>query len=84
MVLEFCSYCNQGYLKPTEEVVLEGEVGSMINTSYIEVVYCDPVTIERWVSLSNANVITDESEELASKSKDSIVELFEDIKDIAT
>ena len=36
------------------------------------------------ISLSNAKVITDESEELASKSKDSIVELFEDIKDIAT
>ncbi len=27
MVLEFCSSCNQGYLKPTEMVVLEGEVG---------------------------------------------------------
>ena len=27
MVIEFCSYSNQGYLKPTEEVVLEGEVG---------------------------------------------------------
>lgn len=27
MVLEFCSYCNQGYLKPTEMAVLEGEVG---------------------------------------------------------
>ena len=35
-------------------------------------------------SLSNAKVITDESQEVASKSKDSIVELFEDIKDIAT
>jgi hypothetical protein len=27
MVLEFYSYCNQEYLKPTEEIVLEGEVG---------------------------------------------------------
>ena len=27
MVLEFCSNCNQGYLKPTQMVVLEGEVG---------------------------------------------------------
>ena len=27
MVLEFCSSCNQGYLKPTELVVLEGEIG---------------------------------------------------------
>ena len=36
------------------------------------------------ISLSNAKVITDESQEVASKSKDSIVELFEDIKDIAT
>src|SRR6185369_13791803 len=27
MILEFCSNCNQGYLKPTQRVVLEGEIG---------------------------------------------------------
>jgi hypothetical protein len=28
MPLEFCSSCNQGYLKATERVVLEGETSS--------------------------------------------------------
>jgi len=35
-------------------------------------------------SLSNAKIITDELDEIASKSKDKIVELFEEMKDIAT
>ena len=35
-------------------------------------------------SLSNAKIITDELDEIVSKSKDKIVELFEEMKDIAT
>ena len=42
MVIEFCSYCNQGYLKPTEEVVLEGEVGiNLIDIGGKRIFACD-------------------------------------------
>ena len=42
MVIEFCSYSNQGYLKPTEEVVLEGEVGiNLIDISGKRIFACD-------------------------------------------
>ena len=42
MVLEFCCYCNQGYLKPTGDVVLEGEVGiNLIDIGSKRIFACD-------------------------------------------
>jgi hypothetical protein len=41
MVIEFCTYCNQGYLKPTEEVALE-EVGiNLIGIGGKRIFACD-------------------------------------------
>jgi hypothetical protein len=42
MVLELCSYCNQGYLKSTGSVVLEGEVGiNLIDIGSKRIFACD-------------------------------------------
>ena len=42
MVLEFCSSCNQGYLKPTDSVVLEGEIGiNLIDIGGKRIYLCD-------------------------------------------